>query len=395
MQLFRFSVTVAITAIAFNGIAFAERPKATGAELDFAHQMESAINNKNPDVAKALFDPQALLDRVEAGIAAAPKTKQDFEPAGPSFCDSLFGSLTAGVKEGNEFKFIGMNLHDGQKTAVFRMILPSGTDYIEMFLHADNAGALRAIDTYDLARGAMTSEALRRFYLGMVLQQDKAAAAKLGATERALVDNINALQTMTEDARAGKYQEAVDVYKTLPEPVQHDKTALYLRVTCLDQLGAAVAADYTAAIADCRKYFPNDPALDFLSLDHLLQQKDWKAAHAAIGRLMAYTGEDANWHFMDGNIYTMTQQKADEPAAIAAYNKAMEVEPAFDKPYWSVMAIYLKNKDNARIEANLRAIVKNTGEAIAYLSTLPDYADFVKSPEYQDWLKTQKKAGKQ
>jgi tetratricopeptide (TPR) repeat protein len=367
--------------------------KATPAQVQFAQKFAGRILSGQQDAAAAMFDGAALMSAVEANIAAPPSVKKDFDDAAHVFSESIVKSLIDGARKGNSFKFIRCRRRGSDWVAIYRKRGADGaTDYLEFYLQADKAGDQHFVDTFDLAQGSRSTETLRRIYLDAVIKQDKNAVANVGAKEREMMDNADRVQEMTTDVTTGKFQAALDIYKKLPASVQHDKHALHWRVMALDQLGEPYAADYKAAIEDCQKYLPNDPSMDFLALDHFLLQKQFKQAHEALDRLAAYTGDDGNWHFMHGNIYTMSGVKTDRALAIGEYKKALAIEPDFDPTYWSLITVYLQDKKYADVATTLTAFQHNTGREVADLTTLDDYADFVQSPEGKAWIAQQKKA---
>jgi tetratricopeptide (TPR) repeat protein len=368
-------------------LAHAQTPvKPTDPQIKFARQFERAIATQDHDAALPMIDGAALIDTVESGIPASPAEKKDFAAAGDSFSEAMVSSLITNISKGGKFKFLRIRQRDGQTVAAFRLNNTNGSsDYLELYLKPDAHGNLRIADAYDLARGSRSTEALRRIFLGMVIKNDKNASGKLGAKERELADSITTIDSISEAVESGAFQKAIDLSKTLPESVQHDKLILYWRVLCLDQLGKSVDAEYALALADCHKYYPTDPSVDFLAIDHLIHQKQFDAAHQALDRLAAYTGEDANWDFLNGNVYLLSGQKTDEPLAIAAYRKAIAEEPDYDKPYWSLITLYLRQKDNAGVASALTALQKNAHVRIADLTKVPLYKDFVKSDEYAKW----------
>jgi hypothetical protein len=55
--------------------------------------------------------------------------------------------------------------------------------------------------------------------------------------------------------------------------------------------------------------------------------------------------------------------------------------------YWARITVALKEKDHADTLAWLKKIVEKCAMEFEDLMKLDDYAEFVKSPQYAEWLK--------
>ncbi|MEJ7639603.1 MAG: hypothetical protein WKF75_16915, partial [Singulisphaera sp.] len=162
-----------------------------------------------------------------------------------------------------------------------------------------------------------------------------------------------------------------------------DKNLLLLRLQAAPNLGDE---EYTAVIEDFRKYHPDDPCLDILSIDTSILKKDYAKALASIDRLDKAVGGDPYLDSLRANVY-LDGQKPD--AARQAARRALEREPTLIDAYWSLVAISLKEREFAETLELLNAIGEKFDIVFEDLGTMPEYAEFVETPQYQQWLKAQ------
>lgn len=71
-------------------------------------------------------------------------------------------------------------------------------------------------------------------------------------------------------------------------------------------------------------------------------------------------------------------------------NAARTTHPELNDVYWLEVNIALKEMNFDEVLANLKKLKSKFNFAIADLTTLPDYAEFVKSPQYKEWLEYEK-----
>jgi tetratricopeptide (TPR) repeat protein len=284
------------------------------------------------------------------------------------------------------YTFLRIRQVNQKPVALFRLDLADGAvDYHEWHIARDATGQLRFVDLYDLAKGELTSQSLRGFYLAAVVASDKAMAGKIGARERELVDASPQITQLGQDLQAKQFQQVLDTYKSLPPSVQRIKSVLFLRISAAEQLPGG-DAEYDAAVADFQKWFPKDPALDLLQLAHLSSTKKYTEAHQALDRLTAFTGGDAHLCCQQGRLYLDANQPGDLDRALAQYKSAVAMEPGNSEGYWGVVTVYIKQHDYADVAAELTLIHHKLRIKIADLTKLPFYSGFVKSPEYTKWI---------
>lgn len=193
------------------------------------------------------------------------------------------------------------------------------------------------------------------------------------------------MRKLTEQVQAQRWKEALEVYEALPPSLKKEKICLLMRLTAASKLEPA---DYEAAFDAFQAAFPKDPAADLFAIDAHFHRKQWQWAEAlaAIDRLDRVV-KDPHLNVMRAGVL-IEQSKLDEARAVA--QAGIAAEPDLPDLYWAQVTVALKKKDHAETARLLGAIERDLGIGIADLTTLPEYAAFVESPQYQKWLRSRK-----
>jgi tetratricopeptide (TPR) repeat protein len=149
-------------------------------------------------------------------------------------------------------------------------------------------------------------------------------------------------------------------------------------------LGPDGEADYLAALETFRKLYPNDPAIDLHSIDYYLLKKRYDEAHKAIDRLNEAVGGDPYLGVLHGHVWMEAGQFEKARRAI---ERGIKEEPHLTNGYWSRITLSLREKKHADTLHWLKMIVEKCQVEIQDLAAVPDYADFVKSPQHGEWQK--------
>src|SRR5690606_37299958 len=112
------------------------------------------------------------------------------------------------------------------------------------------------------------------------------------------IDKINAMQIAVRNERP---QQALVIYHELPETLQTDKTLLLVRI-----IAAARAEDwddYASAIDVFKQRYPDEAAVDLMSIDVLVRDKKFDEIQAAIDRIDKAVGGDPHLDAVRASIY--------------------------------------------------------------------------------------------
>ena len=206
--------------------------------------------------------------------------------------------------------------------------------------------------------------------------------AKLTGQDNAFSQAAPAFGKMRAALAAKQYQKVVDLYRDLPEEIQHSNVVMLLRCQAAAQLGEA---ESTAAFDDYRKYLPNNSAVELLALDYHFNRKEYAATRQAIARLSKRLGGDPYLFVLVGSSY-LGEGKLDEAAK--AIQRAIDAEPTLANAYFAKINVSLQQKDYPAVRAALEGVEAHTPVrmSVEKVQQIPDYAEFVKSDDFKEWI---------
>lgn len=364
--------------------AFADVSAPVDPVVSMARQLEAAFNAGTPQAANAVFDTDALVDRIESGIDAPQALRDAFRNKLTQ--DGFPTALVKGSAPGYKFHFLRVRLINGETRALFRFLpARAGVDYLDWVVGTDAQGRQKFVDMFSLALGELKSQTMRRFYLGSVAYANRGLLAKLTGRDADFLANQEAIQHMSQDIKAGTYSDVIVLYKSLPKSLQEEKWVLEMRITAANKLWSRNPQELTDAVTYYEILFPNDPSLDLIRLDELVRTERFDEAHRAVDRINNFVGGDAYQLYMHGELYEDAGGDQNMAAAVKSFHDAIAMDPTLSKAYWGLVALSLKTKDYDMTSATLDEIEQNLHIRIRNLEGQPLYAEFVKSDAYQKW----------
>ena len=194
--------------------------------------------------------------------------------------------------------------------------------------------------------------------------------------------SLKPMNEMHDLIREGQNQRALEVYKRLPAAVKKQKRLLLCRLMAAQEVSVE---EHESAINDFRETFPKDACLDFILIDGYLLKKEFDKSIECIRRVSADIGGDVWLTSLQGNVLAQAGRFDEAKVKI---DEAIKLEPDFKDLYLNALSLAIRAKNNANIAENLTLLENNFGVEIGDLTEIPDYADFVMSPEYEKWLES-------
>ena len=371
-----------------QGAATASPP--TDAECrKLAAMFEQHIRRGEVEQATQLIDWDAILNKATAGFGDNPdveRTATEFR-AGVLDTVRMSGGLTtqvaAAVEQGGSYRLLRIHRVDGQPRALFRLLLPegAGVNYHDFTFTRDTAGKLRTGDVHLALSGEFLSDTLRRAYLPVVAQ---VAGLKLNERDAAYIQHLDDLSKMVAEAGEERFREALAIFRALPAPLQGDKNVLLIRLQAAQKVSDE---EYSQSIDDLVRHFPRDSSVALLTIDGHLLRGRFAPALAAVDTLDKALGGDP---YLDVLRAGIKYQAGDLAAAEIAARKAIAAEPTLEDAYWQVATVSLDTKSYDTTVEMLDLLQQRFGIELEDLTKVPEYADFVKSPEYRKWAQTRK-----
>ncbi len=341
-----------------------------------------ALSKPNIPKAAQMIDWDMLFERATEGDVATERWRRSFIEGAKRSGTSLVDTLAKVISSGGDLTMLGIRTVNGEKRVVLRLLLPEGTlNYHEMVLVRDPTGFVRARDIYVYTSGEYFSETIQRLYM-LAAASDPNMLERMSGKKNMFVEALPDYKLMMEKVRAGDGKAAIALYKRLPEQLRKQKSVLLAYVSASSKLGDDAA--YAAAMDEMRATFPNDPGLDLMSIDSYLLKEKYDDALSAIDRVDKAVGGDPYLDVLRSNI---NLQRGDLEKAQVHAVSACDREPLLLGGWWSRVSVSLARKDFPETARLLTHIRDEMGVELSDLSTIPEYAEFVKSDAYRTFVR--------
>ncbi len=369
------------TPVAGKGLPAVDEQQA----IKFAHALIAAV--EAGEGTQDLLDWTALIDRSAAGLDVPVGMKTGFgkgvaKSAGAP--EGLFGQIRKQVELGGSYKFIRAYT-DAEGTRVKIRLLPAsgGVNFHDFLIH-EVGGQVIAVDFKIALAGEDFSQIMRRFLIPLVANENRGILERLTAQESALIKHLGDLQAITKAVQAGHPEEVAGIVSRLPEEVRNEKLCLLQELQAAQALGDNDKMEST--IARYRRIYPHDPAVDMLSIDYFALKKQPDQALLSAERFRKSTGDEAYMLTMIGDLQW---QLGNLKQARASVDKAIEREPDFLNAHWTLVAIALSQKEYVTVRKTLQRLTTDFAVVLdpQAIRTQSNYAEFVKSPEFDRLLK--------
>jgi len=353
----------------------------------FAQAMNSAINKGSASEFNGLIDWDSIFDTALTGLTIPAKQRQDLITGLKSSTEKETGftaQFLKNAKQGAQFKHLRSRRREGRPVVQYRMTLSEGSggiNYFDFVVKKSADGKVRAVDVYPYLSAEMISAAFRRGVLPIVASLNRSFVDKLLTTEKDYVRDVPKLAEIPALIAQDKNREALAQIKSLRPDTQKDKSVLLLRLRAAQN---SDEKEYAAVLEDFQRLYPADPCLDLLLLDHYSMKKEFAKALEGVDRLDKAVGGDPYLNMIRAGL---SEADGNLAAAEKFAERAIKEEPTLLRAHFYLIGITLLQK---KYDATLAALKKQDQTfEIKYndLTTVPAYAGFVKSPQYQEWLK--------
>ena len=356
-------------------------------QMEFARSLEKSVAEHDLNSINDLIDWNAILDISTAGAktAALEQGRKEFKKGFLKEVGAetnFSGQIARTVKNGGSFKFLRLDQVGEEPIALFRLKNPNqgGINYHQYFLKRSEDGRVRATDIFVFAIAERISDTLRRIWLPLTAETSKNLLQRFTQPMDPVLVALQSIPKMQKLVREGQGEQALEIYRGLPEKARQEKVFLLIRLSAAQTISEE---EHAEAIEDFRKYHPNDAALDFLLIDGYVLKKDFEKALGCIDRSNKNVGGDSCLLSMRANVLARLG-RIDE--AETTMSEALKLEPELVDNYFGAIEIALLAKNYDRTVTYLTKLQTDFGMQFVDLTQIPVYAEFVKSPQYKKWI---------
>jgi hypothetical protein len=345
----------------------------------FGEHLAELFDNGQAQEAVALLDVNALLARITDGLGLTPEETRGFRKGATS---NLAENLTKQYSTFPSARFLRVQQVSGEPRVLIRLVSEDGAaNYTSFICARDATGKIRWVDAFLYVGGDTISQASRNAALPLIAEMRKGILDKLTSKESAFAANIGKIHQASLAIQNGKADAAWSLCEKLPKEVKTHRMVLTLR------LRAAQAIDdvkYLQVIQDWEAAYPNDPTLDFVSIDGAILRKDYPAALKHIRAFGKQLGGDVYLDYLASNVLLMSE-KYDEARTTA--RAALTAEPSLLGAFDTLLTISLKTKNYADTVSVLDEFQGRfpTVDVDTEIVSTEDYAEFRLSKAYLEW----------
>ncbi len=353
--------------------------------LAFARAYEQALVEQDVEAVSSMFDWDAMLKIATANTDASEKFRQNFITGAKRGTKQggLPEVLVNLIRQGGSIRLLHVHKVGEGKRVLFRVLLSSGgVNYHDMVVIERPSGKVLAINLYAFASGEMVSQSTRRMFLAAAAHDSRSFLQKLVKSDKEYIKHIDKYGQMMQCVQTGKCKQALAIYDKLPESIREEKTAMWAYLMAAQQVDEK---RYLQAIGAFRKAYPNDACLDMVLIDHYLLQGKYDRALKCIEALDKAVGGDPYLNVMRANIYV---ERKDLANARRLAEQTIEEAPDIVDGYWVLINVTLAERNFGDTAKWLTKIGEEFAIEFEDLTTIPEYAEFVKSPEYQKWMQS-------
>jgi hypothetical protein len=359
----------------------------------FASEVVEAVASGNKAALNSLLDWEAIFATATTNLGAPPNVVQGWIQEMRQALNTNVGfadSLIQNTKSGGQFDFLRTRISHGRQVAMFRLLGPAsrGVNYIEFIVKQGPDHKIRATDLYPYAAGEFITESVHRALLPAAASQSRSFLEKLVGKEQDFVLDLPKIQPISQAILQGRKKDALRMLDELRPGTKKAKMVLLLRTQAAQEVDQNA---YLSTLEEFRSLFPNDPCLDLQLIDYYTLTNKPDEVLKCIDRLDKMVGGDPYLNYMRASLAT---ERGNREEARRLCKLVVEQEPTFKPAYFLHIGLSLKDDQDDETLLWLKKLHETLGISFKDLTTVQDYARFVKSPQYKEWLKyVEKEAG--
>jgi len=356
----------------------------------FARRLEEAIKAGDRLFLDSSVDLDLLVNRAFSWYGFSQTALDNFKRGLADNPNRIGDTLSTYVKEGGDVKYLRIHKVGNETRALFRLV--SGTaklNYSE-FILAERKGATRISDVYVFSQGELLSVMIRWWTLAELLKATVFYEGSLSSDEQEYMESWTDVSELLEAYAADDPDRVLAMYGRLPFSVRKNRLIMYKRRGAARRKGLW-SMEYSKAAEDMENLFPNDVSTHLAFMGYYNDSGHYAKAYASIDALEKAIGGDAYLEVLRGHV-NYREKKYDQ--AMAAYERAIEMEPTLKKAYLSELRLLFRQ--GKWVEATLFLIrsEENVELSDAELQTVRGMLSYKLTKEYRQWKTLQQEQEK-
>lgn len=324
-----FSLSAALLFASCN--AEKEQPVTPGEAKDFARQVQSSIEKRNPDFYNTAIDKKTFLKK--AGLSSGKNAR--------SFGSGLDERLRMGTTMVNSlskkgtYQLVKQYEKDGKQHVLFRMYDDGSLNYHDIEL-VKTGKEVKIGDIFVYTSGEYLSETIKNLFEQMKgMMENKSATPE----SRAFITDMPRMRELMNQKR---YEEAIGIYDRLPSNIKQLRAVQIIHI--LISSGLEDQEKYSESIEQYKSLYPNEPNMHLLLLDGYLMKKEYDQALYSVNEMDRMINKDPFLDYYRSLIYKLKEDNANRKLHIERLMKNM---PDSEDGMLELIAVYLEEKNKA------------------------------------------------
>ena len=350
---------------------------------EFGQRIATLTNERNAAQLSSLFSMDAFIDRALLGIDIPQRDLAGFKmgfrttilrPTG------IIGSITATVADGGA-AFMRVREIEGEQRVLLRVLQEAGSvAYLDLVPVRGLGGSLQFSDYFNYMVGDLVSQTVRAAAIPAFANQSASFLERLTGADREAADYLKQLEQLGQLRMTGQHVALLNRIQQLPEAIRQRKVFLILRLQVAMEIDSP---DYVTAMEEFRRVLPNDPAIDFISIDYHFSKEDHQNCIACLQGAEDSLGGDAYFHALRGAVQLQT---GDIAGARRTIDEAIEMEPTLQAPHVNRLDVLVAQKDYAELLSELKLLGSDYELVFPDLSIVPEFAEFMTTPQHAQYM---------
>jgi len=350
--------------------------------LAFARQLEADVKLRKGQALTAI-NWNRIVDRSIEGLDLSPGFIRGYKQGATGAIPGSFtNQITQSLGASGSYRFLRVHTVGSEKRILFRLLLEAGgVNYHDFEVVKNVDGRLELADLYVFITAEKMSETLRQLAIQNAMSQKGSFLGRLTGQLSDFEAHAQTIQTMNAQRNTQQFAAALATFRRLPTSIQQQKAFLLIRVMIAGQVNDQ---EYMTAMDEFRRLFPGDTCVDFMSIDFFTLRKEFDKTLTAIDRVDQSLGGDPYLNILRANALTA---QMNFPEARRVLELAMQADPDAVEPLSTLVDVALAQHDFDAVLMALKRLQDEHQYQFDNLSAVAEFAEFVKSPQYQEWLR--------
>lgn len=352
-------------------------------------RISSSISNYDRDQFKQVFNLEQILDYTTSEFETDSQTKNILKEFKTGFLltlerRSLADEIFDNIEHHSNFKLMRSYTHENEQRLFYRFSSPEvGLNYFELILGRDANKNPQILDMINYATGEKVSVTLKRVIIPLLQSSKLSTLEKIAGKEAAIVKHGRKIKQMSDEYTNGDFEKALNTYHALPDDLKKQKFIQITRIRIAQEVGGD---EYVKATEAYLENFPDDPTLHLMSIDACIINNQIERCIEHLHLLDKQIGGDPYLKVMEASVTLDFMDQPDLEHVEQLITQAMEEEPDMTEGIWLWLNIALQKKDHPKVLQLLQQMDQLLEYSEWELESVELYSEFIKSPQYQQWL---------